>query len=149
MLALDPYYEMFPSSYQRPYPYYQFGGEAETQQAQNSGIDYGVDYTVVRKDAPNGNLYRVVDFVIDPTTRKLMADVVFRLNKDFKRGARFPIESLRQATEDDRRRAQPQVDPFVGGALTLAARQSQALKVALGVSAAVAIGVAFFVGRAM
>ena len=22
MLALDPYYEMFPSSYQRPYPYW-------------------------------------------------------------------------------------------------------------------------------
>ena len=148
MLALARY-ELFPSP-RRQFPRYQFGGEAETQQAQNSGIDYGVDYTVVRRDAPNGNLYRVVDFVMDPTTKKLMADVVYRLNKDFKRGARFSIDALRRATEADRRLAQPQVDPFVGPALTPATRQSQALKVALGVGAALAFSVgAFFVGRAV
>ena len=151
MLALDPYYEMFPTSYRRSYPYWYGLGDdaadAAAQAARNMNIDYDVDYTVVQKANPSGNLFRVVDFYQDPATSNVFADVVIRINPSFKRGLRFPVDALRRVTEADRLLSQRKIDPFVGDFPT-SVKPPIGLQIALGAGLAIAIGVgAFFLGR--
>lgn len=46
MLALDPYYEMFPSSYQRPYPYYRYSGFGQLAPTTTSGLSTGAKVAI-------------------------------------------------------------------------------------------------------
>lgn len=156
MLALDPYYEMFPSSYQRTLPWWRYSwgafGDAEAEaKAKAAGINYGVGSEVVEVADPSGGIFRVAAIVEDTVgvggPKQLLAAVTRRISEITSQDLRFSIAKVRAATSEDRgKQRQTQLDPPVAALITVAPLPpptglSTGAKIAIGAGALGAIGI--------
>jgi hypothetical protein len=141
---------MFPSSYQRPYPYWSYFGDAAAEaKARAAGIDYGVGSQVVQVADPSGGIFRVAAIVEDTVAvggpKALLADVTRRIRENFSEQQRFSIVKLRAVTSEDRgKQRETQLDPPAAALITPVTPAPRGLS--LGANIAIGVGAVGVVG---